>query len=197
MLKQLLVLFFLLTYSFVQSQSFIINNKVLQLDSTVNLKASIDFIKAITGQELSPTNLVLKNDPKMFKRVECFDEILQFDYYLKKEEWLQIRDSIIPDLSQWAKKMEPKTAYDTKEQVVTDSISQLKSWPYFYLNLGNTGLGNNIYYCSVPIFLRNNSYCIFYFINQCGPDCGMANFAIYIRNDTKWIELKRYKGWLE
>ncbi len=181
----------------VNAQTWQINGQVIQKDAVVNLKKEIDFIKAITGQDLSPTNLVLKNDPKIFKRVECFDEILHFDYYLKKEEWLQIRDSIIPNLSQYAKKIEPKMANDTKEQVVTDTISQLKSWPYFYLNLGNTGLGNNIYYCSVPIFLRNNSYCIFYFINQCGPDCGMADFAIYIRNDTKWIKLKTYKGWLE
>jgi hypothetical protein len=180
----------------VNAQTWQINGQAIQKD-VVNLKKGIEFIKTITGQELSPTNLVLKNDPKIFKRVECFDEILQFDYYLKKEEWLQIRDSIIPELSRWAKKMEPKTAYDTNEQEVTDSISQLKSWPYFYLNLGNNGIGKNIYYCSVPIFLRNNSYCIFYFINQCEFNCGMANFAIYIRNDTKWIELKRYKGWLE
>lgn len=178
------------------AQTWQINGLPIQKDA-VNLKKGIDFIKAITGQELSPANLVLKNDPKIFKSIECFDEILQFDYYLKKEEWLQIRDSIIPELSRWAKKMEPKTAYDAKEQVATDTLSQLKSWPYFYLNLGNNGIGKNIYYCSVPIFLRNNSYCIFYFINQCELNCGMANFAIYIRNDTKWIELKRYKGWLE
>ncbi|MEQ1624458.1 MAG: hypothetical protein ABL870_07195 [Sediminibacterium sp.] len=169
-----------------ECQTWQINGQAIQ-KNIVNLKNGIDFIKAITGQELSPTNLVLKNAPKIFKRVEYFDEILKFDYYLKKEEWLQIR----------AKKMEPPMGYNAKEQVATDSISQLKSWPYFYLNLGNTGMGNNIYYYSVPIFLRNNSYCIFYFINQCGPDCGMADFAIYIRNDTKWIKLKTYKGWLE
>lgn len=181
----------------VNAQTWQINGQTVKMDSIVNLKVSIDFIKAITGQELLPTNLILKNDPKVFKRVECFDEILQFDYYLKKEEWVQIRDSIIPQLSKWARKMEPKLSSNTKEKKAIDSISQLKSWPYFYLNLGNNGLGNSIYYCSVPIFLRNNSYCIFYFINQCGPDCGMADFAIYIRNDTKWIKLKSFKGGLE
>lgn len=195
-MKKLLFFIFIFGVCAVNAQTWQINGQAIQKD-VVNLKKGIEFIKAITGQELSPANLVLKNDPKIFKSVECFDEILQFDYYLKKEEWLQIRDSIIPELSRWAKKMEPKTAYDTKEQVATDTLSQLKSWPYFYLNLGNNGIGKNIYYCSVPIFLRNNSYCIFYFINQCEFNCGMANFAIYIRNDTKWIELKRYKGWLE
>lgn len=196
-MKKLLCFIFMFGVCAVKAQTWQINGHAIQKDVVGNLKKGLDFIKAITGQELSPTNLVLKNDPKIFKKVECFDEILQFDYYLQKEEWVQIRDSIIPELSQWAKKMEPKLAFDTKELEITDSISQLKSWPYFYLNLGNNGIGKNIYYCSVPIFLRNNSFCIFYFINQCEFNCGMANFAIYIRNDTKWIELKRYKGWLE
>lgn len=196
-MKKSLFFIFMFGVCVVNAQTWKINGQAIQKDAVVNLKKEIDFIKAITGQELSPTNLVLKNNPKIFKSVECFDEILQFDYYLKKEEWLKIRDSIIPDLSQWAKKMDPKMAYNTKEQVVTDSISQLKSWPYFYLNLENNGIMKNMYYCSVPIFLRNNSYCIFYFINQCELNCGMADFAIYIRNDTKWIKLKTYKGWLE
>ncbi len=125
-MKKLLCFIFMFGVCAVKAQTWQINGQAIQKD-VVNLKKGIEFIKAITGQELSPTNLVLKNDPKIFKRVECFDEILQFDYYLKKEEWLQIRDSIIPELSQWAKKLEPKTAYDTNEQEVTDSISQLKS----------------------------------------------------------------------
>jgi hypothetical protein len=43
----------------VKAQTWQINGYAIQKD-VVNLKKGIEFIKAITGQELSPTNLVLK-----------------------------------------------------------------------------------------------------------------------------------------
>ncbi|MCX6207442.1 MAG: hypothetical protein NTZ19_14460 [Bacteroidetes bacterium] len=187
------------TINSVKSQSIIINGLKFIPDTTIDLQKSLAFIKEVMGQDLSNENLILDNNPKIFNPLNCFDQILIDDYYLKKDEWLYIQDIRIPQLENWASKyvLAPNSKNSNAEKV--DSKRKIISWPYFYKIKKGKGLCDNEYYYSVPIFLRNDEkskYCIFYFRNECGLDCGMADLAIYINNNGRWIKLKRYCGWI-
>lgn len=166
-------------------------------DTTVDLQKSIAFIKEVQGQDLSTDQLILGNDPKIFSPLNCFEQILKDDYYLRKDEWLYMRNKFIPQLTNWSLYYIQPSSINAKEkkQVSNKSIA----WPYFYKEITSKGISENKFFFSVPIFIRNkenSKYCIFYFRNECGPECGMADLSLYINNNGHWVKIKSYCGWI-
>lgn len=55
-------------------------------------------------------------------------------------------------------------------------------WQYFY-----TWFGKGFHEFSKPIFLRNNTMCIFYSSYHCGWLCADGNLSIYVKEGDKWV----------
>ena len=71
-----------------------------------------------------------------------------------------------------------------KEQELNDTTFKLSDKPFSF----NT--------FSLPIFLRNYSYCIFYSDNHCGWLCGGGRLTLYKKINNRWQELKSYCNWI-
>ncbi|WP_026752492.1 hypothetical protein [Sediminibacterium sp. C3] len=52
------------------------------------------------------------------------------------------------------------------------------------------------YSFSVPIFLKNDTYCLFYSDNHCGYECGEGHLKLYRNEKGKWTEVKTYCKWI-
>ncbi len=51
------------------------------------------------------------------------------------------------------------------------------------------------YYFSVPIYLRNDTYCLFYYGYSCGWRCGYGEVAIYKQVNGKWTHWSKLTSW--
>lgn len=63
--------------------------------------------------------------------------------------------------------------------------------------LGTHYGARTLYTLSKPVFLRNNSLCIFYKETECGMLCGSGTFAIYKREKGQWKWYMVLESWVE
>ena len=61
-------------------------------------------------------------------------------------------------------------------------------WKYFE--------NKRIYNLGVPIFLRQDTYCFFYYGYGCGGECGEGYFYIYKKVKDKWERWLMLAGWM-
>jgi len=69
--------------------------------------------------------------------------------------------------------------------------SRIDGWGYF-----NTHFGPGYYDFSKPIFIRNNTICIFYRGYHCGWLCGEGYVGIYVRKGNKWVIKQAISSWI-
>ncbi len=60
-----------------------------------------------------------------------------------------------------------------------------RHWTYF-----RAYIGNDFNEFSMPIFLRNDTYCLFYTANYCGGLCGGGNLILYKKQGNGWKIVK-------
>jgi hypothetical protein len=53
-----------------------------------------------------------------------------------------------------------------------------------------------IYTFSIPIFLRNDTFCFFYYGYGCGWLCGEGQFAVYKKEKGKWVKFTTLSSWV-
>lgn len=64
-------------------------------------------------------------------------------------------------------------------------------WTYFR----NKGV-DRIYSFTVPVFFRNDTYCLFYYDYGCGNLCGEGQVAIYKKVKGKWVKWSILSSWI-
>lgn len=76
------------------------------------------------------------------------------------------------------------------KDTVTNAFAQsrLGRWKYFE--------NKSIYNFGVPIFLRQYTYCFFYYGYGCGGECGEGYFYIYKKVKDKWERWLMLSGWM-
>ena len=140
---------------------------------------------------------VIKAISKHIEREEMFNnrkydsgKILVSDtLILTKEEKLYILSELKKqsDTNLWNQLQIPNSKLIPLDTLTAIFKDITKGWNYF-----SKVYGKNLYNCSIPIFFRNNQYCIFYNHTTCGIKCGEEKFAIYKRKKstwTKWITI--------
>ncbi len=86
---------------------------------------------------------------------------------------------------------------ENSQMIPTDTITKvfadlkLGGWEYLY----NKGIKKN-YTFGTPVFLRNNTYCIFYYGYGCGGLCGYGDFAVYKKENGKWTYWGSITSWI-
>jgi hypothetical protein len=91
------------------------------------------------------------------------------------------------DTNLWNQLKIPNSKLIPLDTLTALSKDTTKGWNYFSKVYGKT-----LYNFSIPIFFRNNQYCIFYYHTTCGIKCGEEVCAIFIRKKstwTKWITI--------
>jgi hypothetical protein len=192
-MKHLLLLAFLVASLFVCGQDTpnISNGFSVKQDSIVYLQKCIAFIKEIKQKELSDTNFILADKPFSFEYFDCLKELMEDSTAYTTAELSFIKNRQYPLLTKWT-----RAFYGTIRLISSVTINEIfkdpsKWWPYF-----NKNIGREFNTFSVPIFLRNYSYCLFYSDHHCGGLCGGGRLILYKKENNKWIELKSYCIWV-
>jgi len=85
--------------------------------------------------------------------------------------------------------------YIDEEFASSDTINALlqnpkKGWPYF-----KKRYRGSYYAAAKPIFLRNNTLCVFMYRSVCSGECGHADLSIYRRTLFGWKRYISIYGW--
>ena len=167
----------------------IAENKKYQ-DSITYLNRSLDFIKQVLPDEMADTSIVLISNTSPFEYQNRVDWISRDTANFSKEDIQELKAKVPNTIQQWTKVHFPKAtliSYDTFKAIFKDSY---KGWTYFSLHYGT-----RLYTISKPIFLKNNTYCLFYHGYTCGILCGSGKISLYKLELNKWIEVRSYWDW--
>lgn len=160
-------------------------------DSTIYIKKCIAFIKEIKNEQLADTNFILVNNPFSFEYNNCISTLLMDSSTFSNDELTFIKDKQYPTLTKWTKEL-----FTTIKIISQDTLNSIfkdnsKGWNLFHKNIGQS-----FYSFSIPIFLRNDTYCLFYTDNHCGGECGDGRLILYKKERNKWTEVKSYCNWI-
>jgi len=160
-------------------------------DSNNYVQRSIEFIKKVKGKELQDSRFILVDKPFAFKYFDCLTQLLADSSTFSREELNFIRQKKYPSVTRWDKSFFPGIKLVSGDTI--DSIFQNKSdgWNYF-----NKHFGGGFSSFSMPIFLRNYTYCIFYSDHSCGWLCGGGQLLLYKMKDGNWVEIGGYCNWI-
>jgi hypothetical protein len=164
---------------------------IIKQDSVDYILKSIAFIKQVKQQELSDKNFILSDKPFSFEYFHCIDNLLADTTFYTKNELAFIKDKKYPSIKYWTKEFFRNTILVSSDTITAIFKDKSKWWAYFYKNIGS-----NFNTFSVPIFLRNDTYCLFYSDHHCGGLCGGGQLALYKKEKEKWIKVKPYCSWI-
>ncbi|HTE00559.1 MAG TPA: hypothetical protein VK668_14795 [Mucilaginibacter sp.] len=71
------------------------------------------------------------------------------------------------------------------------SIDKESFWQFF-----NKHYGKVFYEFSKPVFIRDQTICIFYIAYHCGEMCGRGELSIYIKGENKWKKVDSLLDWI-
>ena len=164
-------------------------DSVLVQDSIVYVKKCIAFIKEIMPQELSDTTFILADKPFSFEYFECIEELLSDTTSYTKEELSFIKEKQYPSLTKWTKEFFRNTRLVSSDTINAIFKDNSKWWTYFNKHIGRA-------FNTFSIFLRNDTYCLFYSDHSCGGLCGSGRLTLYKKENNKWTKVKSYCDWV-
>lgn len=136
---------------------------------------------------------LLDSKPFAFEYLECIDAIKYDTLHFTRSEIIEIeKQAKTPKIKNWTKdllKQATLVNHDTIKNIFADFKN--KHWRYFRKNYGSSF---NTY--SAPIFLRNYTYCLFYFSNSCGGLCGGGSMVLYKKENGEWKSVDKYCMWI-
>lgn len=160
-------------------------------DSLRHLRKSIDFIKQVKSRELHDTNFLLSNRPFQFTYFNCLEKVLSDTSFFSKDELGIIRSKQFSRITEWG-----ADQFAALKLIHADTVSSIfqdgkKWWGYYYRKFGK---GFSTF--SVPYFLRNDTYCLFYSDYHCGGECGEGRLILYKKEGDSWVPFKTYCSWI-
>lgn len=163
----------------------------IKQDSVDYILKSIAFIKQVKQQELSNTNFILSDKPFLFEYFDCIGDLLTDTTFYTKNELAFIKDKKYPLIKYWTKEYFRNTILVSDDTITAIFKDNSKGWAYFYKIIGR-----NFNTFSVPIFLRDDTYCLFYSDHHCGGLCGGGQLTLYKKEKEKWVKVKTYCSWI-
>jgi len=95
------------------------------------------------------------------------------------------------DTSLWNDIKIPSLTFISRDTVNAIFKDRNREWNYFHQKVGRS-----ISSFTIPIFLRNDSLCFFYDDMRCGGLCGEGIFAIYKRENNRWVRWITIYEWI-
>ena len=196
-LNKIMTKIFLIIYLSISITSYGQSNQKTNIDLTVNqdsteyIKQCIAFIKDVKKERLTDTNFILVENPFSYEYYDCISKFLTESTTFSNDELTFIKDQKYPSLKKWTKDFFTTIKIISKDSLDLIFKDNSKWWTYFHKNIGQSF---NTF--SIPIFLRNYTYCLFYSDNHCGGECGDGKLTLYKFENNKWIEIKSYCNWI-
>ena len=162
-----------------------------QQDSLAYAQKSIRFIKEVMWKELSDTQFILSSKPFDFSDFDCTEELLRDTNFFSIHELNLFKTKQYPHIFQWTQEIFRSTKLITDDTIHAIFADRLKRWNYFYRHIGNA-----FHTFSVPIFLRNDTYCLFYTDISCGNLCGGGKLILYKKEHASWVAIKTFCNWI-
>ncbi|NCI45726.1 hypothetical protein [Sediminibacterium soli] len=160
-------------------------------DSASYLAACIDFLQQVAHRRLNGAGLILSDAPSLLTGDGCLKEVLADTNFYTKEELSYLRDRQYPSLQKWPEKLIPNTRVLRSDSIQAVFERGGKDWMYFY-----NRIGSGVHGFSMPVFLRNDTYCLFYSEYNCGMLCGEGDLTLYKKENSQWKPIKQYCAWI-
>jgi len=160
-------------------------------DSVEYVKKIISFIKEVRSRDLADTGFVLSDEPSSLEGLGCIADIREDTAAFTKEELIIIEKRKNPTIKKWSREVFENVRFvnsDTINAILEDTSRGL---PFFRSNIGR---GFSTF--SVPIFLRNDTYCLFYSDHYDAPLAGGGGLGLYRKENGKWKIVKYYCFWI-
>ena len=189
-MKRFLFLFFITSLHSI-GQTNLIDIKKSNQDSIKSLLKSIEFIKQVKGKELQDSNFILVDKPFELNSFYCLSQLLSDSSTFSKAELSFIQQKYYPSIIRWNKSFFSTIKLVSSETIDSIFKNQSAGWNYFYKKFGQS-----FNHFSIPIFLRNYTYCIFYYDVDCGFECGDGHMYLYKLMNGNWIKIATYCNWI-
>ena len=151
-----------------------------------------DFIKYIRTTRFSVETILLVDKPPIDQFYTFKDWIFRDSTLFTKNEQIIIKSKIKkPLLKKWNSELVYDANFISSATINSIFKDRNKSWAYFYKHYGK-----NYNSFSAPIFLRNNTLCLFYTQNSCGRLCGSGQIAVFKKEGDEWILFKTICEWI-
>lgn len=160
-------------------------------DSVPYMKKAADFIREVYGEDKPGSQFILVDRPAGKKDLHCGDEVIDDTLTFTKAERDYIRQQIDPGNRRWTTEYFKHTSIISEDTIKSIFADQSKRWKYFYQHFGQ-----EFHYFSLPVFLRNDTYCLFYSDIYCGNLCGDGELVLYRKVNGKWVVVKSYCSWI-
>ena len=164
---------------------------IIKEDSIAYIQKCITFIRQIKKRNLSDTNFILADKPFSFKYSNCIESILSDTNFYTKDELIVIKNRKYSSLTKWTNEFFKNTRLVSSDTIEAILETKSRGWEYFHNNIG---YGFSRF--SIPIFLRNDTYCLFYADHNCVARCGEGGLTLYKKEKGEWIEVKHYCQWV-
>lgn len=186
-----LLLVYILTFSLACGRNNSAEIEKHNIDSIEYVQKSIDFIKVVKGKDLNDSTFVLEDKPFAFNYFDCLNQVLADSSTFTNEELKLIKQKKYVSVAHWNKSFFPNIKF--VRRTLLDSIfsKNFGGWSYY-----KSKIGDSFNSFSMPIFLRNYTYCLFYSDNSCGGLCGGGRLILYRRNNGTWEEIVSYCNWI-
>jgi hypothetical protein len=98
-----------------------------------------------------------------------------------------------PPIHRWTNDLIPGVRLISKDSInaIFAAYHPGGGWDYIHDHYGPrlNGFG-------CPLFLRNNTYCLFYYEYGCGSLCGFGSLVLYKKKGSRWIRVKDWGTWM-
>lgn len=145
--------------------------------STAYVKKCAAFLKEVVPPNMHDSGSVLLEQPYKLDSTDCLIYLLDDTATYAPQELAHIRDKKYPSLKKWTKAL-----FSEIPVVSWDTAQKFRFYPKWEF--------------SVPIFLRNDTYCLFYSGYHCGALCGGGSLVLYKKENGRWTEVKYYCLWV-
>ena len=192
MTKTFLPFFLLLAFSSLGQKNDSSNSKLKsKKDSSNFLQKCAKFIKQTEQNKLSMSSFLLIDKPLSVDNLYCINEIIHDTTTYTSDDLKLIKSQLTNISIKWTKELFTGIKIISNDTLKSIFNNPLKDWKYFFKYFGKGFIK-----LSVPIFFRNDNYCLFYSDYSCGSLCGQGSLTLYKREKGKWKYIKSYCGWV-
>lgn len=169
-----------------------------QQESVEYIRRSVDFIRQIKqlrqveSRESTELKFILSDVAVSLNSNNCLQQVLADKLFYSEAE-LTFIEGHAASRYQWQKTDFPSVKFvkeDTIKAVFRKAFASDR-WGYFHEHIGR-----DFNEFSMPVFIRNNTFCLFYSANYCGDLCAEGSLRLYKKEGAHWKLVKSYCDWI-
>lgn len=155
------------------------------------VRKAVAFIKQVKKRELAAGEFILVEKPVALTGNDCLQQLPIDKQIFSPAELAKLTAQAYSLKRNWKPADFPSVRLVMKDTVEAIFKVFTRHWTYFQKNIGR-----DFNEFSMPIFLRNSTYCLFYEANYCGGLCGGGRLSLYKREGEHWKIIKSYCEWI-